>query len=232
MGLPVLVQSKGAYDTTGTTAVVTLDAPATPGNALIAACFREGTTDRTLTVTDDQGNTYADVLAETGGNQELQISQTLNIPAGVSVITLTASGSTTVGIMVFEVSGLATNPSDALDVEVNLTATSHVCADPGIDTAVNVFILAFAQGSGLLGTITYPSGFTGVLPGSSRLMCAYRISASSLTGVTGAWSSSIARTTRSAICSFKGASAAVVRALENSTLDPLARPRARYVGYR
>lgn len=213
--MAVAFVQKGSQFANGTTCQVTLTG-VTAGNALIAFCLRQGATDRTLTVSDDRGNSWADALAETvSGSREVQISRALSVAAGDTVITLTASGTTDLGLTVFEVSGLDASPDDAQSTSDAASGTSKVCAAAGaIDTSADVFIVCGAVGTGDLGTVTYPANFTSStlngLPSAAKFWSAHRVSAGALTDEDADWSHTTDRATLSAIASFKGAAAPAV----------------------
>ena len=99
MALPIFRQRNNTAANSVSSVNISLTGVAA-GNAIIAYCGRSGTTNRTLTVSDGV-NSYSDAVAETvitGGGVEVQISYAVNVAGGNTTITLTASGTTSLGL--------------------------------------------------------------------------------------------------------------------------------------
>jgi hypothetical protein len=109
------------------------------GNALVAAVYWNGTT-TTVTVADSAGNDWQPTSSWQAGATVAQIWYALGAKAGTASVTVTASGSTTFGMMLAEYSGVG-----GVDVSVGAsatTSTTSLATEPFATTQSNDLILA------------------------------------------------------------------------------------------
>lgn len=169
------VQQSTAVSSAGVSSVTRTLTGVSSGNIIVGSGGRIGATNRTLSWSDDRGNTWTtpagtDEQLSPGGSAEVELAYANNTASGDTVVTLTASGTTELDLVVFEFSGQdTTTQPDVVAANANASSTTHYCAPSGeIDSSADsAAVYAFAA-QGSTGAQSGPTGWTSTVNGQCR----------------------------------------------------------------
>lgn len=182
----------------------------TAGNFVCIGVMQTSSTARTYTAADGVNTYSTDAQQSATGGQVAAIIAALNVAAGATTITVTASGNFTGRLRGQEFSGVATS-SALLDSSGNNEAatTTHVMAASGkVDTTGEALIVGCAAGTASLGTDTAGTGFTEIEGGATTIFYQWGIFATSQTDNQGAWTSTNSVACANAIAAYGAAAGA------------------------
>ncbi len=171
MAAPVIVQQKATDDGVSTdTLSVTLDAPVSAGNMLVAVVQKSSGGARGYRVTDDRGNAWATAMyGDHSSERRAAIYYAPNASSGTTQVTVTLpSAAGSMSLAVFEVSGAdAVRPLAAAATWAHDdTQTTHPVAPPaGVEVPPESLVMLAGATNGSNSTLTPPSGYTTVYSG-------------------------------------------------------------------
>ena len=140
--LPAIVQKAHSVSTSGVAALTCAFASNnTAGNSIVVVC---GVGDGTAaTVTDSNSNTYTKAVnAANSTTFSAQIFYAVNVIGGANTVTVTPDSSISVGIQIYEVSGLIAQANNVLDQSSAGTGTSATASASNI-ASISPNVLAF-----------------------------------------------------------------------------------------
>lgn len=209
MATPVHVQNSGIVTSSGTSLQDPTGFTVTSGNML--TCQVAITNDpRTITVSDDAGNTWVQICSQAGStvSSQVEIWACYAPAAGATKVTVSVSGtSTTISFVATEWQYAdAADASSTFDT-TSTTTTINSAAVGAIDTTTDVAVV-FVTNTNFSQTVTsFASGFTRVGSGAANAIFGYRVSSGALTDERAAYTISLGRTGPGAIASFKDTAA-------------------------
>jgi chitodextrinase len=157
--LPVHVQGKDAYASSGKTVSASLTSSTTTGNLIAVYVIWSNTGN--VSLSDNRGNTYAAATAKTtwGSNYSSQMFYAKNISGGSTTVKATFANSVSFGLLyAHEYSGL--DKASPLDVSKVSKGTSGTTLDSGAVTTTHASDLLFAGGASVGAVTAGGPGFT------------------------------------------------------------------------
>lgn len=201
-----LVQTGTAINISGgTSGNITLTSVAA-GNLLVVYADDIDGASATFSVSDDKGNTWASAVFNDNGGYTSAILYCLNAAAGTTVVTITASTSTSFLGQAQEFSG-GTWSLDTTSFIDEGSTTSHVCSASSsvIDTTGEDVVIcnSTTNDGGNFGTRTAGSGYTGLSSPTAQAFWQYQIFSTAQANERGAWTSANSKGTAACIAAFK-----------------------------
>lgn len=188
----------------GTSGTITLTGVAA-GNLLVVYADDIDGLGATFSISDDQGNTWAQAVHNDNGGYTSSIHYCLNAAAGTTVITVTASTSTAFLAQAQEYSG-GTWTLDTTSSIDETSTTSHVCSASGsvIDTAGEDVVVcnSTTADGGNFGTRTAGSGYTGLSSPTAQCFWQYQIFSTAQANEQGPFTSANSKATAACIAAF------------------------------
>lgn len=140
-----------------TTFNMTFDSSTTSGNTIICAVAYNNDTAGTLSLSDNKGNSYSQVVSGSQPDTQAQLYYAANITGGAShQMTATMSANShDIALICREYSGLSTSPLDKSAGGTTAAGTSHTSATTAATTQANELVVAMV---GLTGNATCTAG--------------------------------------------------------------------------